>query len=74
MASGQGDEFLARNGFRTRTARPKITFVPTIFFNGRYNQTLQDLSEKEFKKVVCELLAFRPIGCRKTDPNIQLII
>ncbi|EDS30078.1 conserved hypothetical protein [Culex quinquefasciatus] len=46
-----------------RTQQIPLTFVPTVVFNGKFDQTLQDRALKDFREVMCELTNKRIIGC-----------
>ncbi|KAL9697879.1 hypothetical protein quinque_001320 [Culex quinquefasciatus] len=46
-----------------RTQQIPLTFVPTIVFNGKFDQTLQDRALKDFRGVMCELTNKRVTGC-----------
>jgi interferon gamma-inducible protein 30 len=47
------------------TARISPKFVPTVLYNGQFNQQLQDASLTDFRGVVCQLLSqTHPEACQ----------
>lgn len=59
----------------TDAVRPAITFIPTIIFNGVYNETLQDGAINNFLKTACGLLNYMPKACNKfIRTNIDVIM
>ncbi|XP_018560781.1 uncharacterized protein LOC108903177 [Anoplophora glabripennis] len=63
--SGQADILLEKNGIRTKNVEPAIKFIPTVIFNDRYNETLQNEALEDFMAVVCQFLEYKPAPCRK---------
>lgn len=61
--SMKGDELLAYYGDITYSVNPSITSVPALTFNGTFDFHLQDLSERDFRSVVCNLLHPAPAAC-----------
>lgn len=61
--TGQADELLVKNGERTAAVQPTITWIPTVIFNDKYNQTLQDAASENLLKVVCDFLENGPDAC-----------
>ncbi|KAF4530958.1 hypothetical protein B566_EDAN011339, partial [Ephemera danica] len=55
--STESDDLLAAYGDRTHALTPAITFVPTIVFDGVFNQADQDESLTNFKAVTCRHLS-----------------
>ncbi|RZB58813.1 gamma-interferon-inducible lysosomal thiol reductase-like, partial [Asbolus verrucosus] len=61
--SGLGDELLVKNGDRTEAVTPAISYIPTIIFNGVYDDTLQYQGEHYFLSTACQLLSPKPDNC-----------
>ncbi|XP_074038841.1 GILT-like protein 1 isoform X2 [Leptinotarsa decemlineata] len=49
----EGDRLLAGMGDKTLALDPSISFVPTIIFDGKYNEDVQNDSLVDFVAVVC---------------------
>ncbi|KAF4527255.1 hypothetical protein B566_EDAN006974, partial [Ephemera danica] len=47
--SNRGKQLLATYGDRTHALRPRLSFVPTVTFNGTYNRELQRRSLRDFR-------------------------
>ena len=58
---GDGTQLQLEAERQTNTIKPR--FVPTIVYNGIFDQRLQDRSQYDFKGVVCELLQNAPESC-----------
>ncbi|XP_066156178.1 gamma-interferon-inducible lysosomal thiol reductase-like [Euwallacea fornicatus] len=58
ISNGKGADLLSENGKETDLVDP--VFVPTIIFNGIFNQRIQNESLKYFKAVVCSLIGYPP--------------
>lgn len=65
LTNGTGDALLIGYGKRTKSAKPRIQFVPMLFFNDVYNSTLQKRAEVNFLATVCSLFDPKPSGCSK---------
>ncbi|KAJ9582816.1 hypothetical protein L9F63_022835, partial [Diploptera punctata] len=64
--STEGQNLLAALGNRTHSVSPKITFIPTIVFNGVYTQTDQDDSMDNLLRVVCRhIVGTKPAAFEK---------
>ncbi|KAG5863369.1 hypothetical protein JTB14_025055 [Gonioctena quinquepunctata] len=72
--SGQADKLLLINGEKTAKVEPKINFIPTIVFNGQFNQKLQDDSMVNLKGVVCELLQYNPEYCKQVVDEVDIVL
>ncbi|XP_076252600.1 gamma-interferon-inducible lysosomal thiol reductase-like protein [Rhynchophorus ferrugineus] len=60
--TGEGTQLQLAAEFSTSTVLPR--FIPTIIYNGVFNQKLQDASLRDFRKVVCDLINNIPESCR----------
>ncbi|KAG5877485.1 hypothetical protein JTB14_029991 [Gonioctena quinquepunctata] len=61
----EGDRLLAANGDKTDNIFGQISFVPTIVFDGKYNDETQNQSLIDFVAVVCSKIeGDKPIICR----------
>lgn len=56
--SGEAANLLAQNGDLTKPIIEESFFVPSIVFNGRYNQSLQNGAIRNLKNLVSNLLKF----------------
>ncbi|XP_063908750.1 GILT-like protein 1 [Zophobas morio] len=65
ISSGLGDQLFVHYGELTDSAH--INFVPTIFFNGVFNETLQNLGQFDFLPTACLLLNEEPSACSSTE-------
>ncbi|KAJ3627948.1 hypothetical protein MTP99_015284 [Tenebrio molitor] len=65
LSSGEADYLLAKNGYKTKSVTPPIRFVPTIIFNGVYNESEDQEARENFFKVVCQLLKNKPPICKQ---------
>ncbi|KAJ8956509.1 hypothetical protein NQ318_019227, partial [Aromia moschata] len=62
--SEEGDRLLAANGDKTWELDPNISFVPTIVYDGVFDQTSQDQSLRDFVAVVCsKIVEAKPTVC-----------
>ncbi|KAF2896204.1 hypothetical protein ILUMI_09963 [Ignelater luminosus] len=61
--SVKGDELLVNHGERTHAVEPKITFIPTIVFNDKYDAQLQSGALSDFLWTACSLFTDKPSGC-----------
>lgn len=61
--SAKGDELLVAYGEQTHAVEPKITFIPTIIFNDKYDPELQAGALKDFFWTACSLFADKPSAC-----------
>ncbi|KAB0799211.1 hypothetical protein PPYR_05229 [Photinus pyralis] len=61
--SGEGEILLAKNGVQTHAVTPKITFIPTIVFNGVYSSANQNGAFSNFLKTACDQFHDKPKGC-----------
>lgn len=52
----EGDKLLAEYGDKTWKLNPNLSFVPTVIYNGVYNDDSQWQSLKDFVAVVCSKL------------------
>lgn len=62
--SEEGSEILANYGDITHNLNPKISFVPTIVFKGKYDQSLQNGALRNMLRTTCDLLQNQPEACR----------
>ncbi|CAH1373922.1 GILT-like protein 1 [Tenebrio molitor] len=65
MTNGLAEKLFVQNGARTGEA--KISYVPTIVFNGVFNDTLQDSGEHHFLSTACQLLDKQPKICASVN-------
>ncbi|KAB0794251.1 hypothetical protein PPYR_13871 [Photinus pyralis] len=61
--SAQGSDLLAKNGKQTHAVKPKITFIPTIVFNGVYSSANQSGALRNFLQTACDQFTDKPKGC-----------
>jgi hypothetical protein len=61
--SAEGKSLLANYGEMTNDLNPKLFFVPTITYNGVFDQDKMWTSQGNFKKVVCDELGQKPAFC-----------
>ncbi|RZF40863.1 hypothetical protein LSTR_LSTR003373 [Laodelphax striatellus] len=69
-SSHEGDVLLAANGDRTHSFKPKVSWVPTIVFNDKYNDDDQQLAETNLLQAVCKKLDPKPNEC---DMKISVV-
>ncbi|XP_039286794.1 GILT-like protein 1 isoform X2 [Nilaparvata lugens] len=69
-SSHEGDALLAANGDRTHSFKPKVTWVPTIVFNDKYDDDDQQLAETNLLEAICKKLEPKPNEC---DMKISVI-
>ncbi|KAH0822276.1 hypothetical protein GEV33_000516 [Tenebrio molitor] len=55
--TAQGDDLLARNGNKTNNLEQNISFVPTVVYDDKYDDYLQERSLVDFVAVVCSKIA-----------------
>lgn len=59
-----GDVVLAALGNKTHAVEPAITFVPTVIFNGKFDDDLQNLAQTNFKEALCSVIPVpKPAAC-----------
>ncbi|XP_060524499.1 gamma-interferon-inducible lysosomal thiol reductase-like [Cylas formicarius] len=68
FSSGEAEKIFAANGEKTNSISP--SFIPTIAFDGKFNQTYQDEALTDFKKIICRLIYNRSPACSRNDPFI----
>ncbi|XP_053679765.1 GILT-like protein 1 [Anopheles nili] len=61
VQGAQGTELQLEAERRTQQIAP--AFIPTIVFNGQFDQALQDRSLTDFAGIVCELAGLSGVGC-----------
>ncbi|XP_044259094.1 uncharacterized protein LOC123007737 [Tribolium madens] len=51
--TSQGDDLLAKHGVKTYDLEPNISFVPTVVYDDKFDDNLQEMSLVDFAAVVC---------------------
>ena len=69
--SVEGDQLLATNGELTAQVKPRLSFVPTITYNGVYDFNTVMESQSGFKGVVCEELNDKAEFCDRRGRNLE---
>jgi len=61
--TAEGKSLLANHGEMTNALSPKLFFVPTVTYNGVFDQDKMWTSQANFKRVVCDELTPKPQFC-----------
>ncbi|XP_039300646.1 gamma-interferon-inducible lysosomal thiol reductase [Nilaparvata lugens] len=69
----EGRHLMSGYGNRTRDFQPEIKMMPSIVFNGVYNQTLRDDAVRDLKQVICNFLNPKPLECRTNEETEDYI-
>ncbi|KAK5650808.1 hypothetical protein RI129_001837 [Pyrocoelia pectoralis] len=69
--SAKGDELLAINGDKTHAVTPRITFVPTIVFDGVFDSIKQYGALFNFLKTACNEFQVKPMGCNARNDEFN---
>lgn len=68
----QGNELLAEMGNKTQLLQPKLTSVPTVVFNNKYDQNDFKDSQTNFKGVLCKYISPKPAECAGLNGSTTL--
>lgn len=70
MENGEGDKHLAAYGDQTHALNPSISFVPTIVFNDKYDNYIQQSALNNFLETACNALSSKHPECPQESSHI----